>query len=282
MNPMPKEFYTFEQLYDSMQAALEEYVAHGAAAGRLNADDQYWFQFMSTAFRGEYYNWPYAPKPVQEYLALFSDAPRALRQAAHAFLHIAYDLPRVVSWTLKPSFSVAERTERRALFLEPTPLFRRQFMQNLRKGGGGWWLRPLGYLQPAETLSYWLLNLRAVAWIHAETLADVPDPNPYIDALAVGLLRAGHRSRGRQWRLDNSTFWRASPVALVADHPLASSITVGALILAGAAVQVRRRNARIAQEIASLGAWVQIETARALFNQGTRGPRNERREPVPG
>ena len=112
----------------------------------------------------------YAAGPIKEYLELFQGpgVNPQLRLAAHAYLHIAFDLPRVISTTLPPQG--ANRVSMRRAFLRPGPVFLEAFRAHARSGKLGRLAKFLGRFEVTRALGYWVLTLRTVAWVQAELL----------------------------------------------------------------------------------------------------------------
>jgi hypothetical protein len=268
MNVVPDEYLDFARLYDSVTDELKKFVREGCDRKRISKSQEEWFQCLIDGFRKQFQAWQLAPSgsPLGRYLDLFNHgaSPR-MRLSAHAFLHVAYDLPRVVAHTLRV-MSPQSRIAYRSLFLRPAPLFRQVFLDQARQGRLGLLARPLGYLKGAEILGYWLLSLRSVAWIHAESLADSTNWVALEHELAEALVRAGKRAGGRIEKLDNSTLFQvASPLTVASQHPLAATATVLGLAGLLAATLIRARNERLAKRIAYFGACVYIEVAKATM-----------------
>jgi hypothetical protein len=268
MSVVPDEYRDFDRLYDSVTDELKKFVQEGCDTKRISKSQEEWFQSLIDGFRKEFEAWQLAPSgsPLGRYLDLFNHgASRRMRLSAHAFLHVAYDLPRVVACTLR-KMPGESRIAYRSLFLRPAPLFRQVFLDQARQGRLGLLARPLGYLKVAEILSYWLLSLRSVAWIHAESLADSTNWVAMEHEFAEALVRAGKRAGGRIEKLDNSTLFRvASPLTVASQHPLTATAAVLGLAGLVAAALIRVRNERLAKRIAYFGACVYIEVAKATM-----------------
>jgi hypothetical protein len=271
----------FLSLYDDVTVALRSFVRAGLKHGSMTKDEQLWFEQLIGGFDGKFKDWPNAKRgtAIGEYLRLF-DARRVskpLRVAGHAFLHVAYDLPRVIADSLN-SRPATDRPRLRSLFLMPGPVFRERFMAQARAGTFGVLLRPVGHLRPAEILAYWLLSLRSVAWIHAETLADSGGLRPTLESqLADGLLEAGKAgTTGSIAELDNHTLFRSMSVLTpVAEHPVIAGVIGAGVIAVILASATRARNQAIANRIAYLGGRIYIEATKALHG-GENAPPPER------
>lgn len=252
MSSAPHPYQAFDKLYKEVTEALRSYVQEGRSKGEISNQEKLWFEALIKGFQNEFDAWPgYKNNHPYRYLELFSPShvSPTLRLAAHAFLHVAYDLPRVIADNLDPG-NLQQRPRLRSLFLRPAPLFRQVFTEQLRAGLFGTVLRPVGYLKSVEIIAYWVLCLRSVAWIHAETLIDSPQGRPSLELdLAKGLLKAGQDcitvgGIPGMVRLDNSTLFQvAAPVAVVAEHPTATLVVIG-LVLSVVLVSLFRDRAR--------------------------------------
>jgi hypothetical protein len=272
---VPPRYASFARLYEDVTSALESFVLDGLIRGHITHWERDWFKTLIDGFTIEFRAWPDYPSghPIRAYLDAFEErTPAQLRLAAHAFLHIAYDLPRVIAGTLR-TLPPPSRMALRSLFLRPAPLFRQIMLDQMRRGTFGILFRPLGFLRPAEILGYWLLALRSVAWIHAESLADSPNTGALDLRLALGLMEAGRRARGSIERLDNSSLLQIVPSATIAaqDPRLIAAIVAGIAALGGAAA-TRYRNEQLARRIDRFGAWTFIESSKAIMPFGERFP----------
>jgi hypothetical protein len=162
-------------------------------------------------------------------------------------------------------------------------LFRQVFVEQLRAGLFGTALRPVGYLKSAEIIAYWVLCLRSVAWIHAETLADSWNGRPNLELdLAQGLLNAGRDCINvggipGMARMDNSTLFQvAAPLAMVAEYPSATLLVLGLVLVSVVLMSLYRDRTRqkelqrLAKEVERLAAelsWSGVEHLNAEAEQ---------------
>jgi hypothetical protein len=189
-----------------------------AKAGRLSKGDEAWFRGLISSFESEFRKWPTSTGDIHKYLQLFegNEIDPHLRLAAHAFLHIAYDLPRVIATSLRTiSYS---RSSMRTAFLRPGPVFLRAFLDHATGGGFGILGRIAGRFEPMRALAYWVIALRSVAWVHAEILSESA-PGALDARMAQELCRAGIEATRRKWilgvpELDNSRMFQAVPLLL--------------------------------------------------------------------
>lgn len=248
----------FLGLYDAVTEDLMNFVATARSEGRLSNIEENWFQYIISGFRREFTAWTSPAHPeINTYLSLFDrgKASRPLRVAGHAFLHVGYDLPRVLADSIA-KFAIA-RSRLRMLFVRPAPLFREMFLRKAREGTFGILARPLGFVRPMEVLAYWLLSLRSVAWIHAEILADSPPTlrQAQEQALAQALLEAGQKAKESKWvfgipKLDNSQLFQIVPGTVLMPDPRLSASIIGVFLFA---LLTRLQNESIASRIAIIG-----------------------------
>src|SRR6478752_8785561 len=172
----------FFEIYGAVTLDLLAYVDEEVKAKRLSSYERDWFiEGLVKGFIGEYKTWSVPSNPdIDRYLDRFERSNSDLRLAAHVFLHVAYDLPRVICQSFDAYPSV--RASGRSAFVRPGPRFLKQFLQQMRKGAFGWTARLVGRVDAAQALGYWLVALRSVAWIHGEVLADL-DPYARQDAI---------------------------------------------------------------------------------------------------
>jgi hypothetical protein len=266
------EFDDFGDMYAEVKKILNYYVAEAVRRGEMTPSEQVWFDSIIAGFTREFQAWPNIAQPeIAKYIGLFvrGRASFQLRIAAHAFLHIAYDLPRVIADSLI-RVPTADRPRLRTLFLRPAPLFRDVFLARARRGQLGILARPVGYFKPAEILCYWVIALRSVAWIHAEVLVDSPGSSRAAleSGLASALLCAGIEAKKHKWvfgipKFDNSRIFQLSPASLLVDQPWILP-TLAAIALVGLASRMRYQS--IANQLDIFGDLVLVETTRFLAN----------------
>src|SRR5437773_185579 len=104
----------FDKLYSQVTRDLRAFLVEEQHLQRLSPQCALWFDCLMRLFLNEFGRWPlYAGTAVGEYLALL-ESPGVhsdFRLAGHAFLHIAYDLPRCIAPTLvtaSPMFLISE------------------------------------------------------------------------------------------------------------------------------------------------------------------------------
>ena len=212
MTPPPDpEFSDFHLFYVDVTTRLEAYVSE-AAPGEITPEKAVWFRDLIKGFEAAYNRWPaHKTPPISEYLDCFRKRFQStlFRVAGHAFLHIAYDLPRVIANSLVSHPSL-DRQSLRRIFLRPSPVFGDVFLRRAREGELGLFPRALGVPKIGAILGYWALTLRSVAWIHGEILADLEASGRRTTraelevALAQGILAAGKKASS-PWAVWNVT-----------------------------------------------------------------------------
>lgn len=267
--------HDFHRLYAAVTASLDEFCRDALRNGTIVKAEGDWYRSLVDGFTDEYAKWG---KPtnanIQTFLDDFSAAPKLVRLAGHAFLHIGYDLPRAIADHLQPSTpplpALPPRSRLRQLFLWPGPMFRQVFREHIKCGAFGPLARLFGQLEPMEVLAYWVVALRSIAWIHAESLADYPKAKRSVaEANLARALNATAAGVGHfHWRiarLDNSKLLQVAPVGLLAltEWPLGPWFLAGAVLgLAVAAYLARSRS--IALAIDTMAQYFAIEATRAI------------------
>jgi hypothetical protein len=121
----------FYQLYCEITTGLTDFIDNLYVSGDVTPAEHAWFNGLINGFRSAYQRWPLAPNGhVRTYLQLFATRNRHLRLAAHAFLHIAFDLPRVIADSLV-RVPESERWRYRTLFVRSAPRLREVFRRHL-------------------------------------------------------------------------------------------------------------------------------------------------------
>lgn len=167
----------FLELYEEVTVRLNRFKA------LRNADEKRWIEYLIQGFQEQYLDWEFNPI-VRDYLERVDAAAsgeQALQVIGHAYLHIAFDLPRKLADSLV-AFSIPDRKRARTLFQDMSLIFEDAFKQVLLKPGRFGKLgrigRFLNRLMPRQinalisAASKFALSLRSGAWIIAENLAD--------------------------------------------------------------------------------------------------------------
>lgn len=247
-------------------------------SGQINGREFDWYRYLIDAFLVEFDQWESpACHDISHYLTLFNRGrlPSAFRTAGHAFLHIGYDLPRVLANSMTtPPFDQIPRSRLRTLFLWPAPMFRQVFLEQIKDGMFGALARPFGYVKPLEILAYWILALRSVAWIHGEILADAPvgQRTSLEENLARSLLKAGLEARRASWlsgvpKLDNSRLFQLAwmPSTSIATSRERLQLLEAAVLTIGGVLFASHEYYRFAAErIRLLGEGFSAEASKAM------------------
>jgi hypothetical protein len=139
-------------------------------------------EFLIGGFYAEYEDW-YKPKPAHGYFTLFRRARfKSLSLVAHAYFHMGYDLPRTIAdaFTALPSLNILARgrNDARKTFLQLNNVFPEVFAEESRSYSTNGIFGIIGKVIPLSITkipAYWVIQMRTVAWINAEMLADEPD-----------------------------------------------------------------------------------------------------------
>jgi len=142
----------------------------------VSADEQVWLRYLTQRFQEEYRSWE-RDRKVWDYLDLVEDRAYKspmLKLIGHAYLHIAYDLPRVIADSLLTFEIPHDRAG--VIFDRMDPMFTTVFTrcsQNVSVVGRlGYFLRFLNVLFPAfaKSCSAFVRMQRKSAWINAQVL----------------------------------------------------------------------------------------------------------------
>jgi hypothetical protein len=276
----------FKALYDVVTRELLAFVDQSG----WKADEQEWFRALIAAFDLKFAEWQSPPfDEIQKYLKRFDGAGRDMRLAGHVFLHIAFDLPRAIAETPPPA---SPETRRGQLFLAPSSLFPKIFINFARDGGLGILGRVFGRVHAMQILGFWVLALRAQCWVHAAVLAEdrARDDKDFGSdfatreaSMARAMLTAADEAFKQRWVFGVSDLNNAdllpglSPfmVAQVSTWTWSAAATTTAAAAIGLHLWWRGRRRRISA-IEVLGAYVYREMQRALG-----GGRGEDRGPEP-
>ncbi|HWI16204.1 MAG TPA: hypothetical protein VNT81_00545 [Vicinamibacterales bacterium] len=269
----------FGRIYEEVTADLLSYLAELELKGEIDHREIDWFKNgLIAGFEAEYQSWSAPADPrIAAYLAAFDkwSVNRDLRLAAHVYLHVAYDLPRVIANSFSAYWDMRRGNGPR-LFVRPGPRFLRIFHDNMRRGVFGVTGKIAGRFDAAQTLGYWIVALRSVAWIHGDLLTEFGGGQARMDIesdMADGLLAAATEALDYPWlfgihNFDNSELIGQAPLGgLIEVGADSSTITIAAsaaLAAAGIAA-VRRRRALSAIEV--LGALTYRNMGRAINPQ---------------
>ncbi len=142
-----------------------------------------WFHELIDGFQREYELWSTSAR-IRRYLdAVHRHCESApMRVICFAYLHVVYDLPRVIARTLRSGRISRQRA--REVYAKAGPLLLSVFDRCHTDPAIWGWYASLFRFVPrrfsvSRVLAYWILAHRAAAWIKAETLAEVEDHEHY-------------------------------------------------------------------------------------------------------
>jgi hypothetical protein len=168
----------FATLYEKVEQYLTAYVNNPNNPDRLSSSEKDWFNFLITNFRNEFGKWA-ADVRLQGYLDFFRKGSNAYKALGCAYLHIAYDLPRVIADSLKDEHSFANGLDlgrARGIYLQQAPAFF-DIIENQGTNNEifGHLFSFLNWITPDRfslvgVMGNWILALRTTAWVHAEIL----------------------------------------------------------------------------------------------------------------
>lgn len=182
MSTFEKEIEPFGLMYEGVEYRLEWYVDNPVNPDRLSDSEKDWFNFLIENFRAEFDEWPKDEK-LRPYFDHFLGRPKPYRAMGGAYLHIAYDLPRVIADSLAPERTFNDDLDfgrARGIYLQQTPTFFKVIEEygTKMKIFGPFalinflisWINPR--LSLAGVMGSWILALRTTAWVHGEILHD--------------------------------------------------------------------------------------------------------------
>ena len=279
----------FHELYKEVTARLLQYIRDPSSG--LQPHELDWFEQLVGDFIAQYEMWsPRHPQPtIEAYLLKFDKwlMPREIRLAGHAFLHIAYDLPRVMS--AKLSASVKDRTRQGQIFVQAGPLFSKTFLDWIAAGKLGR-IRKLFPQDAMRIMAFWVLALRTTAWVHAGVIEDFVISSPTQNLrdveqrMAVALDDAAGKALGKTWilgipELTNADLLQVAPIGVLSRLTTAAGLLASAALGAAAVILVGwrlRRRQQTVLIIEVLGALVNSGVQRALRGESDHNTNPER------
>lgn len=207
----------FVTVYTKVTNNLRLYITQAISDNDIQEPEGDWLEWLVRAFWRSYQKWE-TTRDLEAYFDRFHrwPSPNALRLMAHAYLHIAYDLPRDIANSLiyaGPRQSpVAQPTNpptvdlnrARKIYLRQTSLFARLTVEFSRTWGTAGALCLFGWILPRsffDVLSTWVPALRNDAWIHGEMLKDA-DPSTRVrmeTQLLEAVKQAASEVMGPHW-----------------------------------------------------------------------------------
>jgi hypothetical protein len=181
-------------MYDEVTEKLEDFIDSPNSYTLVDSEKD-WLRYLIEAFRSDYEAWERGEPKLVDYLQRFHRGrltPRIFTFVGHAYLHIAYDLPRDIADSLSnntPPYSKVDRHDTsipqaidllraRGIYLAQAPTFLELMEKSARKMSITGVVGLLSKAIPARlgifrVLGNWILALRNAAWIHGESLNQV-------------------------------------------------------------------------------------------------------------
>lgn len=191
-----EETRSFSLLYAEVTESLEDYVDHPLNPDKLNFNEKAWFKYLIESFHAYYQEWGKNKEPrFIRYLNHFRGwlTPTVLKLVGHVYLHIAYDMPRVIAESLSNDQHpymyqdplgrevpvMYNRVRPRGIYQKQSPVFLELAERSFRKYKI---TGPIGFLSKIvpkrlslfRVLGNWIVGLRMTAWVHGEILRDSP------------------------------------------------------------------------------------------------------------
>jgi hypothetical protein len=199
-----------------------------AQSKSTDAQNTAWLLYLIQSFHNQYLAWQWKPG-LRAYLEGFHRrrVPRLFALSGDVYLHISYDLPRVIADSLKLAgkddfaLGVTQPTnlfDARALYLNGGPEFYNVLDDHAASFSvSGFFAFPAAVarkLSALRVLGHWVIALRSVAWIHAENLVDSANRAILEDRLFEEIASAASATLNSPW---NPARWSIpAPVLAIA------------------------------------------------------------------
>jgi hypothetical protein len=199
----------FWNVYSKVTAKLRKY-----GRDQNDVDIEEFLEFLIGGFYAKYESWNDLDGAA-EYFEFFKKARfRSLSLVAHAYFHMGYDLPQTIAELFvaapNPEILAFGRNKARQTFLALNYVFPEVFAEESKSYSTNGIFGLLGKIIPSGVIgipSYWVLDMRAVAFINAEILADEPNPTKKAQIEAQILecvVKAGRELKRNRW---NPVLW---------------------------------------------------------------------------
>jgi hypothetical protein len=175
-----------------------------------DADVKEFLEYLIAGFYHEYRSWDIvSPEYFREF-----QRPRPLRLMALAYFHMGYDLPRTIAKALgaSPPLTI-DRNYARIVFLRLNPYFRPLLESEFKSYRSAGIMGAVGKVLPLKAASrvacYWLVQMRAVAWVHGEIIESMRSASAKADfenRLLAAVVECGKKVAKAWW---NPIFWFA-------------------------------------------------------------------------
>jgi hypothetical protein len=221
----------------------------------LAAQEKQWLVYLIEAFWKNFEAWEYKPE-VRDYLLRFKRRGvfTVYQLIGHAYLHIAYDLPRVIADSHTNTYGTPltdplgmdipqaiPMDRARLIYLGPGP----NFLALMQETSG--WPSVTGIFALLKivpfrkslmgTFGYWIVALRTVAWIHADSLRESGNRATLEQSLLASVKQAAdevdqQRRNPFAWlvRLFPPNFFLAVPLMIQATFEQSRTARTGAIV----------------------------------------------------
>lgn len=202
----------FKLLYDEVSNVMKD------GGAKLSSEERAWLEYLIAAFKRNYEAWEFKAE-LRDYLLRIEKRSlfRVYDLIGHAYLHVAYDLPRVIADShsnTRPGGSSFDELElkipqsidmdrARPIYLGFGPRFLELMEKSSKKWAVAGWFS-LTKLIPGRnslmrTFGYWVVSLRTVAWIHADSLREASDRKALEGKLLQAIKDAADAVDGQRW-----------------------------------------------------------------------------------
>jgi hypothetical protein len=274
----------FRSLYGRVTFSLLNYAA--SLAGGSHGTDYLWFKYLVDGFEAEYQKWATNPH-MRSYLERTDELSKAGRLVLYAYLHIAYDLPRVIADSLLTGNAPA-RIRCKQIFARADFTFIEAFGYCSRIWSiFGVYSIPLKCLytvngslfdQFVEIVGKWPLVLRNEAWDLGERLASAPNRQEieegmwrFVDDQTRAILKLTKSPRKIVTSLISPRLCVVLPTLIFFFDDWLIYLAVGLFVLAligGFTLWVGYRRLILTSELVGRELYKGIRSMRASFNEG--------------
>lgn len=291
-----KSTQPFKSLYSQVTFSLLNYAS--ALAGGVYGPDYLWFKYLVDGFEAEYQKWATNPH-MRAYLERTDKLSKAGRLVLYAYLHIAYDLPRVIADSLVIENAPA-RIRCKRIFARADFTFIEAFGYCSRIWSiFGVYSIPLRCLytvnnslfeQFVEIVGKWPLVLRNEAWDLGERLASAPNRQEieedmwrFVDDQTRAILKLTKSPRKIVTSLSSPRLCVMLPVFIFIFNDWIVYLTLGLFLLTlvgGGALWVGYRRLILTSDLVGRELYKGIRSMRASTNEGVTKDRTIKEEVI--
>lgn len=211
--PLWQDFGTATAAFATIYRDVTTRLRGIATKAHIDQRNTNWVLYLVQSFHNQYLTWQWKPA-IRAYLTDFHRrrSPKLFSLSGDVYLHIAYDLPRVIADSLSrpgpDDFNVqvidpTNRFDARVLYLSAGPEFYEVLEQHATTFSvAGFFAFPaiIGRkLSALQVLGHWVIALRNTAWIHAEALCDSVNRTQREDQLLNAVLQAATTATSSRW-----------------------------------------------------------------------------------